>query len=299
MQVIRISFLYTLTLVSCLSVPVLAQKARTVKAEYSYTSNNRNETPSQAIKAAIQQARYEAIRIAFGERVTGQTDYIASKNGSGEYEIYREHGGTELKADWIETIKEEVREQRFENGVWTITVYVEGKAMEIVSAGVDFEYHILRNGTELRHEDKHFKDNDRLYLMFKAPTDGYLAVYVVDDKTAYCVLPYAEQTEGIYRIKASQDYLFFSEKHQQPGEESCLFTNRVTTDGEESVINDVYLIFSPNPFTKKTDRKGRKLNQKLTLARNIEADAFAAWLAKCRKRDNSMSVERTSITIRK
>ncbi len=292
--------LLSLTLVIlCFSVSVMAQKTRTVKAEYTYVSDNKDETPSQAIKVAILQARYEAIRKEFGERVTGQTDYIASKTGSVEHETYREHGGTELKADWIETIKEEVREQRFENGFWTVTVYVEGKAKEIASAGVDFEYHILRNGTELRNEDKHFKDNDRLYMMFKAPTDGYLAVYVVDDKAAYCVLPYAEQAEGIYRVKANQDYMFFSEEHRQPGEELCRFVNRVTTEGEESVINEVYLIFSPNLFTKKTDRKGRKLNYKLTLARNIDADAFAAWLAKCRKRDSQMSVERTSITIRK
>lgn len=292
-----------LLLALCASVSAVAQKTRRVSAEYTYVSDNKEETPAQAVQSALQQARYEAVRREFGERVTNQTDYIASEGNGKGTETFRQHSGTELKADWIETISEEVREQRFDRGYWTVTVYVEGRAQEIASAGVDFEYHILRNGTELRHEDRNFRNRDRLYLQFKAPVDGYLAVYVVDDMTAYCILPYQEQADGIYRVKANQEYTFFSEQHLQPDETGFHPVMRLVTSADTGAeVNEVYVIFSTKPFTKRTDREGTVVDQTdkhtLTLARNIPIDDFHDWLARCRQREPQMRVERAAITIR-
>lgn len=280
------------------SVSLSAQRPRRVSAEYTYVSSDKNETPKQAIEKAVLQARYEAIRREFGERVTNQTDYIASRNDSNEIVTFHQHGGTELKAEWIETIKEEVRDQRFENGFWVVTVRVEGRAQEIASAGMDFEYHILRNGTELRHEEKNFKNGDYLYLMFKSPVDGYLSVYVVDDKTAYCTLPYQEQTNGIYNVRANQQYIFFSDKHLQEGEDSYNVTLKTIATIKAGVeVNEIYIIFSTQPFTKKTDNAGLRINEKLSFARNIETGKFMDWLSMCRKRDSHMKVEKSTITI--
>jgi len=281
----------------CLSAPLMAQKARRVSAEYTYVSDKKDETPEQARREALLMARYEAIRSCFGELVAGQTDIVMNNNGGRTSMTFRHHGGTELKADWIETIKEEVRQQYYENGYWVVKVYVEGRAKEIDAAGVDFEYHILRNGTELRNEELRFKDRDRFYLTFRAPADGYLVVYVADEHSAYCVLPYAEQKGGNYQVKANRDYLFFSEDFRQEGEDSYNVAMRMVNLEKETVVNDVYVIFSPKPFTKKADRKGTKVGRNLELARNVDIETFSKWLAKCRRGDGQMHVERATITI--
>lgn len=285
-------------LLLCVSVSVLAQKPQRVYAEYTYQSNNPKETPEQAEKNAILEARKKAIREKFAEHVVGQTDYIIGNDDGRSFEIFYQHGGTYLKADWVKTIKEEVLDKRFEQGFWIVSVYVEGMALEINSSEIDLDYHILRNGTELDNEDNRFKHRDRMYLRFKAPVDGYLAVYLLDDNKAYCVLPYEEQREGIYSIEANKEYVFFSERHALPDELSYRLKRFLTTDKDHE-INELHIIFSKNEFVKKTDNDRIPIGDKLELLRNVDRDAYENWLYDCRKRDPKMRVIKETITIGK
>ena len=265
------------------SVSAMAQKPKPVKvkAEETYISDNKNESIKQAEEKAFFRARCKALVEEFGARIGGITDIITiSENGQS-------------------SVKEEVRgRSRTDDGFMVITVYVEGMAREIKMAGLDFEYHVLRNGNKIENEDDRFRNKDRVFLMFKAPVDGYLAIYLTDDKRAYCMLPYNEQTDGIYRIRHNQQYVFFSEENAQTEEKNYDLRLRLVTD-KQYEENTLYIIFSQEPFTKKTDEDGHMLSSNLMLARNIDIDEFKDWLYQCQRKDVGMQVEKKTITISK
>ena len=283
------------------SVSAMAQKPKPVKvkAEETYISDNKNESIKQAEEKAFFRARCKALVEEFGARIGGITDIITiSENGQTSVK-FRQQGGTEILADWLKTIKEEVRGRSItDDGFMVVTVYVEGMAREIKMAGLDFEYHVLRNGNKIENEDDRFRNKDRVFLMFKAPVDGYLAIYLTDDKRAYCMLPYNEQTDGIYRIRHNQQYVFFSEENAQTEEKNYDLRLRLVTD-KQYEENTLYIIFSQEPFTKKTDEDGHMLSSNLMLARNIDIDEFKDWLYQCQRKDVQMRVEKKTITITK
>ena len=283
----------------CFSVPILAQKTKHVSAEETYISDNKDESIKQAEEKTFLRARIKALTEEFGAKVSNQTDIITTSENGETSVRFRQRGGTEIKAEWLKTIKQEVRSRSIsDDGFMIITVYVEGIAREITLAGVDFEYHLLRNSDKLESEDDRFRNNDHLYLMFKSPVDGFLAVYMTDDEKAYCLLPYIEQTDGIYQVKANRQYIFFSQKYAQPEEANYNLRRRLISDKAHEV-NTVYVIFSQKPFTKKTDNDGIKIQDNLYFARNVDLDDFEDWLYKCQKQDVGMKVEKKEITISK
>jgi hypothetical protein len=175
-----------------------------------------------------------------------------------------------------------------------VKVIVKGKAREIITTNIDISAHILKNGTDERFESDEFKHGDQLFLSFQSPVKGYLAVYLIDaDLTAYCLLPYRNQTDGIYNIDANKQYLFFnssvvSRSEKQIVDEYVMETSRT------SEYNQIYIIFSKNQFTKANDEV--KIER---LPRELGYDDFQKWLVKCRKRDKDMNVRVNNILISK
>ena len=162
------------------------------------------------------------------------------------------------------------------------------------SPHIDFKAKILRNGTEDKFESDTFKSGDDFYLSFTSPISGYLAVYLVDaDKQAFCLLPYRQQTNGIYPVKANQRYIFFNEE-EAPKSERVLVDEYVMTCSQSVEQNQIYLIFSPNQFVKASDD-----NINYGLPRQLSFDEFNKWLARCMKADPSMKLEKKPIKIRK
>ena len=175
-----------------------------------------------------------------------------------------------------------------------VSVKVKGKAREIVSAGIDFQAKVLRNGTEDKFESDQFRSGDDLYLSFQSPVSGYLAVYLIDaNYQAYCLLPYRNQTDGIYSIKANQRYLFFNIK-EAPQQERPYVDEYVMTCERETEQNQIYVIFSPNQFFKATDNYAEG-----HLPRELSYEELAKWLANCRNKDANMMLQKKIIIIEK
>ena len=175
-----------------------------------------------------------------------------------------------------------------------VTCKVKGKAREIISAGIDFQARILRNGTGDKFESDQFRSGDDLYLSFTSPVSGYLAVYLVDaDGQAFCLLPYRNQIDGIYPIEANRRYLFFNTK-SAPLQERPNVDEYVMTCERSSEHNQIYVIFSPKPFAKASDT-----NADDALPRQISQGNFQKWLVKCRKRDMDMDLRLIPIIITK
>ncbi len=280
-------------LLLALSLPLLAQKTKTVEGEYTYYAPE-NVTVEQARRTALDRAKIQAIADEFGT-IVQQTNTTRIQNRDGEsVSDFYSIGGSEVKGEWIETIGEPEYTISYESNMLVVTCRVKGKAREIVSAQIDIKALVLRNGTDDKFEDDDFKSGNDLYLSFVSPVKGYLAVYLIDDDNkAFCLLPYRSQTEGIYPIEANRRYVFFDIKSASP-EERGYVDEYVMTCERSSEHNLIYIVFSPNPFAKAADNSSSDL-----LPREISFDDFQKWLVKCRKHDKEMNLRRIPIEITK
>jgi len=275
------------------SITAFAQKLKMVEGEYTYHAPD-NVSIEQAKRTALDRAMIQALADEFGT-IVSQSNATRVENQNGQTSIdFLSVGGSEVKGEWIETIGEPTYNIRYEGDMLVVSVKVKGKAREIVSAGIDFQAKVLRNGIDDKFESDQFRSGDELYLSFTSPVSGYLAVYLVDaDKQAYCLLPYRNLSEGIYPVKANQRYLFFNTK-EAPQNERSYVDEYVMTCNHSSEQNQIYVIFSPNQFVKATDNQSDA-----TLPRELKFEDFQKWLTKCRKHDKEMSLRMFVLSVLK
>ena len=245
--------------------------------------------------SALEGARIEALRRAFGTSVSQRTVQSDTWADGKESSFFSQMSDSEVKGEWIEDVGEPVYDVSIVDGMMVVKCSVRGKARSFSNEAVDFEATILRNGIEERFADADFKAGDDIYLRFRAPIDGFVAVYLVDESlTANCLLPYKKDTDGQYQVKGGKDYVFFSEKMALPGEavdEYSLWCNGLREQ------NQVYVIFSPEPFTKATDYQ--YFNESIELTRQLPYKDFSRWLGARRRRDARMNVKIIQISITK
>lgn len=274
------------------SAAAFSQKTEKVTATYTYYAPE-HISQAEAKRIALDRAKITAIADAFGTIVTqSNTNVISVQNGKTE-ERFFSLGGSEVKGEWIETLKDPVYDIRYEGDMLVVSVEVEGRIREIVGAGIDFTAKVLRNGVEEKFESTEFRSGDDLFLYFKSPVDGYLTVYLLDETSGdvFCLLPYRASGEGAYRIEHDRPYVLFSSKHEaaHPGD---VDEYRMTCSSDKE-YNDVYVIFSPNAFAK------ANANEVMSevLPRQLSFEDYQKWLAKLRKKDKDACVKKIEIQI--
>lgn len=273
---------------------MLAQKTVKLCGEYVYIAPE-NVTPEQAKQTALERAKLNALADRFGTNISQlNTTLIENQNEKSNIKFLA-MGGSEVKGEWIEDTKPPVFEVDYSQNGLTVKVSVCGTAREIKGAKIDFTARILRNGVESRYESSEFRHGDDVFLLFKSPVDGYLAVYLMDDmQNVFCLLPYRNDAAGKTQVKAGKEYVFFSAKH---AEKEMTFTDEYMLTCNKSIEqNFIYIVFSPNEFTKANDTR---TDRESVLPRELSFDNFQQWLAKNRVRDKDMSVETKILTIKK
>ena len=280
-----------LTLLVLFSISLSAQKVIEVYGEYTYHFSE-NVSLEQARETVLEKAKTAIWAEQFGTTVS-QWNSTVVKNENGTSDItFLSLGGSEVKGEWLEDIKIVYSNPYYEQGMSVLSVSVRGKAREITSAGIDFSAMVLNN-VESKYETDTFHNGEDIFLSFRSPVDGYLAVYLVDDEqTAFCILPYEKSSTGKVPIKANKDYLFFSKNHADPAEKSIV-DGYVMTCKKSVEHNLLYIIFSPNEFTKANDAAGGEI-----LPRKLSFENFQKWLTKNKTRDKNMKEERKSLTIK-
>ncbi len=284
-------------LIMCLAVFPLwvsAQKEKKVCADYVYMAPG-NLSLDEAKKIALDRARLKAIADEFGTLIT-QNNATLVKNDNGDSDVrFSSFGWSEVKGEWLGDIGEPQFEISFENGLMAVKVSVCGRAREIVREKVEIVAKVLCNGTEARHESSEFKDGDDLYLLFQAPRKGYAAVYLVDyEQNVYCLLPYRHDQQGVFKVAPNREYIFFSKK-QTGGLPASVVDEYTLTSGSAEEINVVYILYSPNEFTKANDRQA----EGEVLPRELTFENFQKWKTRNMQRDASMQVVEKQIRIRK
>lgn len=272
-----------------------AQKIAKVSATYTYYAP---ETMSveEAKRTALDRAKIQAIADEFGTVVSQSTStVVTNKNGQSDTQFFS-LGGSDVKGEWIETIGEPVYDLKFENHFLVVVCSVKGKAREIIHAKIDFIAKPLRNGTELRFEDVNFRNGDDLYLYFESPTDGYLAVYLLDEltQTVYCILPYKAQALSAYHVLANKKYVMFSREKADKLERPFVDEYTLSCDNDKE-FNTLYILFSPNDIGKRNgfDSSIEDKPDNITLLN------FKKWLGKVLSNDRSLQFQEINITISK
>lgn len=273
------------------TLPVFSQKMKTVEGEYTYHAPE-NVTLEEAKRTALDRAKIQALADAFGT-IVSQTNATHVQNRNGKSDIdFLSIGGSEVKGEWIETVGEPQYDISYEQGMLVVKVSVKGKAREIVLTQIDIKAKVLRNGTEDKFESDEFRDGDDLYLSFVSPVSGYLAVYLIDaEQKAYCLLPYRSQTDGIYKVEANRLYLFFNIK-EAPMQERQYVDEYVMTCSRSSEYNQIYVIFSPQPFAKAADNASAE-----TLPRELKFDELQKWLVKRKKTNHTLQIKNYNIKV--
>lgn len=282
----RILFLILITV----GIPLFAQRVQTVSGTYVYVVPE-NQSYADAKITALKQAQIQILADTYGTVI----ELTAATSISGEGATTRALSESNVKGEWIETVGEPVFTRLVKGDNIAIRVEVKGKVREITTAVLQFDAKSLCNAPDVRFEKTDFKSGDDLYLYFSTSSNGWLAVYLYDgNEDVYCLLPYSGQSDGIYQVKGGRKYIFFSEDIADEYVSTRDIDEYTLTCTGEKEVNRLYVICSPNKFTKAVDNKGND-----AVPRMLNYLDFQSWLSSIRMADKELGVKTIDITIRK
>lgn len=271
----------------CMSVSVTAnaQKKKNVQGTATYTvSESDNITIPEAKKECINRARAEAIKEAFGETITSNVNMVDAQLNGKDLSDFVEETTLMSRAEWLGDTKEPQVDVDYVDDRLVITATVWGEAREINQAKIDFSWKVLKNGTDGKVETDAFNNKDRIYIKFRTPAAGFLAIYLLDstNKEASCLLPYKTNFSGQQRVLPGREYTFFDKTTDQ----KAIGYNLTTKAPLE--LDQIVLIFSPNPFTKCNETTGDRRHPN-----SLAISDFYKWLHKISKQDKDMVVDKS------
>ncbi len=244
------------------------------------------ETLKQAEVNAIQEAQRQMIANHFGT-VVGSTTAMTI----GDEVKSVTYGEADIKGYWLEDNAAPVIRKSVVNEHFVLDVTVSGKIQEFVTTPIDLKCIVLKNGTDEKYASTDFKNRDKLYLSFKSPVDGYLAVYLGDRETVNCLFPYNGSSSEIMKIAAGEEYVLFSKAKSGKLDPFAVQEFPLgCSPGNEMEMVTLYVIFSPNEFTKANDYADRKF-------RYLPFEEFHSWLSRIRRLDTKMNLQSFNITI--
>lgn len=258
---------------------------------------------TQAKREGVVKARNQAIDSAFYS-VVGGLDEVTLKNKNGNSDVsFMSIRRSQVKGVWLGDLAEPIFKQTLaDDGRHFLDITVKGKARELKSAGIQFEALPLRVKPDLKLQTDSFKDGDDFFLYFRSPVDGYLSVFLFDtnlNEVCY-MLPYHNSGTGSYVIKHNEHYTFFSPNMAKPDDEEVDEFVMTCSEGNQEEYDELYVIFSPNKYSKKASNLERKqLNSDLILPDRMDYEGFNNWLMEYQEIDEDMQIVRIPIRISK
>ena len=274
-----------------LSLHVQAQRVEEVSGQYVYVINNDNDdiTLREAKRKCIELAKATAIKEKFGELITSDViDSNVETNGEETSSYFWENTVAMAKGDWLGDTKKPEMHILYKNDQLILRAVVQGRAREIIQSKIDLKWDVLKDGNDEKVTATAFDSGERVYVKFRSPSNGYVAIYLIvgDDETS-CLLPYPKDSDGRFQVKGNRDYLFFDKQ-----EDPAAYQYRLKTAHRQE-SNQLVIIFSPNPFTKCNDITGDK-----THPNSLSTHDFQKWLLKCQREDRDMVVNKKWVKIR-
>ena len=266
-----------------------AQREEEVSGSYTYVlSENDGITLKEAKHMCIELAKAAAIKEKFGELITSDViDSNVETNGESTNSYYWENTVAMAKGDWLGDTEKPQLDIKYEDDKLIFTAEVKGRAREIIQSKIDLKWEIMKDGLTMRKKASIFESGERVYVNFRSPADGYLAIYLIlGDDVTQCLLPYPKDTDGRFEVKAGRDYMFF-DKEEDPKTMAWRLTTKRRLENNQLVI-----IYSPNPFTKCNDKSVDKMHPNTLNTHDLQR-----WLLKCQREDRDMVVNKKWVKI--
>lgn len=255
-----------------------------------------SESRLDAAAQALRHARIDALAREFGTIVSQDIMQSETVVNDRESTLFFSNNETQVKGEWVADTAEPKYEYSMDTeGNLTVRCTVRGRAKPISNEAVEFSATCLRNGTTRQHADTRFRPKDDFFVHFEAPVDGYVAIFLEDlNGNVFTLLPYIESPTGQAKVKKNYDYVFFDA--DRPSTFGKVDRFIITLDGDRE-LNKVYVIFSPNAFTKPLDHSGGISSAGDNLPRMQSRREFNDWLLKTRRKDPKMAVKSMNIEI--
>jgi hypothetical protein len=294
------------------SVEALAQKVKTVNVSGKAEILMEDAFNIGEIKRrAVDMARIDALEKAFGRVIVqGTNTYIENKdtgertlttikmnsiaNSMVRGEMLREQVN---KLEWF--IREKPGSRGKEQELWLLCE-ISGEAREVTGTQVNFEAFTMKCDDPLRCKTEVFSNEERMYLAFQSPVNGFLSVFMEDreDEMVYRIFPYSRMSgefESAVPIRADVEYIFFSERHHRnyfPQLSASTMDPIALGTTKEQLFNRIFVVFSPSPYNKPIlkEEGGIKV---LTPA------AFQQWVLNNQQANRDFQISNIDVVIRK
>lgn len=272
------------------ALTVKAYDIRNVEGEYTFYGD-RIHSPADCRRMAAELARVEALRREFGTIISQDILSTSSDDGNRAVNRFLSLSSTETKGEWLgDTGEPEFQVSLDADDNYIVKCKVRGRAKPITNSATDFDARVLRNDTDPRMADTHFRDGDDLYLYFSAPVGGYLAAFIADEKgEVYGILPYSTGDVEEIHTRRGKEYIFFDPRQ---GTDFGTVDELAMSAPDIEEFNKIYVVFSPEPFAPPV------LNFRVAGAPpSTDSENFARWLIKNRRNDPRMGVKTMNIVI--
>lgn len=257
-----------------------------------YLTGDENKTIKQIKDYVLGQARLNALANTFGINMAQTIAMSTEDNGNDVKSEYKEYTNEMVKGRWIRDRREAVMTMGLaENGKIFFKYEVWGIGREVKTSDIDLKWDIYVGTPNANYRGTTFNSEQRLFVQFRSPVDGYVLVYLLDNsaKEAFCCLPYRQDKDGVFDVKGKRDYVFFD--HDGNPE---LYPGNLKMSAQEGIEeNTVYLLFSPNRLTKMSLEEGGTGRPDFTTEEN-----FNRWLEKVRAQDDHLVVKQQTIRIK-
>ena len=266
-----------------------AQREEEVSGSYTYVlSENDGITLKEAKHMCIELAKAAAIKEKFGELITSDViDSNVETNGESTNSYYWENTVAMAKGDWLGDTEKPQLDIKYEDDKLIFTAEVKGRAREIIQSKIDLKWEIMKDGLTMRKKTSIFESGERIFVNFRSPADGYVAIYLIlGDDVTQCLLPYPKDTDGRFEVKAGREYMFFDKEEDLTAVPWKLSTKRRLEN------NQLVIIYSPNPFTKCNDKSVDKMHPNTLNTHDLQR-----WLLKCQREDRDMVVNKKWVKI--
>jgi hypothetical protein len=263
----------------------------------------------QTKQKAINAAKINAIENAFGSIVLeGNSLYTVNKQEGTKLEfnqIFNSISDVYVNGDWIKDIEKPVIERHLKGDDIYFSAKVKGLIRELKNTSVNFSAKAL-SCEKKTCETEIFNNGQDFYLFFKAPSDGYLSVYldIPVEHTTYRLLPYKQEAGlGSVEVKADEEYVFFSPSKASPQKRARVDELSWSLNDKNTPENNkLFVLYRPKePIEKPVLSKGDNPNvmqKQIELPLYLKSEDFQMWMQQLRGRNQDIQLSTMYLTVK-
>lgn len=277
-------------------------RSKHVEAEYTYTVPS-HQSDDDARLTAIQRARTQAIIEAFGGEEISQINstLINAGGDTGDAVSFQSHMQSKVRGVWVCDTKEPKFRYAQDpvTGMRVITVTVCGEAYPLNRRKFPCKVEPMRLANNKLSATDRFISGDVLVINFQAPSDGYCAVYLVDENNCVTRALPNQHGAGSLRVVADRQYQLLHPE-LSPADGGCqgLYDNyEFYTEGKQ-VINWLCIAFSSKELQRPPDSVAEGVTGEGTMTPSgTDLNTFNRWAVESEDYDDSFTMLRIPVFI--